>query len=572
MATPTDAAFERAERAAAWLLTLVAVALHGVRALHAGPLWRDEVAALSVAHMSLDDLLRFFQFEAFPLLFPLAVRAYTALVGESDAALRAFGLGVGLLGVAALWLAARLHGRDVPLVSLALVGPSAVFLVFGDSLRGYGLGVALVASTFAWFGRLAVRPSRRSAAGALASALCSVHCLLANSVLLLAIGLSAAAVAGRRGGWRHAALPLAIGALAALSFLPYVPSYWSGTAWNVVFRADFDAAVLAVRFASAVSSPAPAMGALWALTAVAAFGGGAWLAGRRASLAGEERELLAFALLTAVLALLATAGFLWALRYPTPDWYYLALIAVLACSLDTAAGALARRVRAFRVGRLLVAAFSALALAPAALGPVRERMTNLDLIAAAVRARAKERDFVLVAPWPLGIGFRRYYDGVAPWETLPPMEDLRTHRYDLLMEQMRLEDPIAPLRERIESSLRAGGRVFLVGVLEPPPSDAPVPRLAPAPDGPAGWSEGPYRRNWTMRMVDFLRENTLRGGPVPFGDAGPVQRLERVSLQFVSGWRLAGGGSGAGEGAPLGAASASRARARPATAPSQPGP
>src|SRR5687767_5763205 len=39
----------RIETAAAVLLTMLAAALHVMRALHAGPLWRDEAGALQVA-------------------------------------------------------------------------------------------------------------------------------------------------------------------------------------------------------------------------------------------------------------------------------------------------------------------------------------------------------------------------------------------------------------------------------------------------------------------------------------------------------------------------------------------
>ena len=535
MSSSTGGGLERTERAVAGLLTALVVSLHVLRACSAGPLWRDEAAAMSVSQMSLDELLRYFQFEAFPPLFPLTLRAYTGLAGSGDGALRVFGLAVGLLVVAGLWLNARWLRRDVPLVSLMLVGPSATFLVFGDSIRGYGLGAVFIVSTFVCFGRLSMQPSAGNRVAALVSAVLSVQYLLANAVLLLAIGTSAAAVRWHRAGWRQGMVPLGIGALAGLSFLPHVPSYLSGDEWNVVFREDIGLAGMARRFATAASSPAPAMGAVWAAAALATVGGCGWLAQRWRHVAAAERSLVAYALSTSFLALAGTAVFLKILRYPTPDWYYIALLAVLACALDAAAGVVARQARGPRLARLLTLAVAFL-LTPPAVAQVRERMTNLDLVAAVLRERARPRDFILVAPWPLGVSFRRYYDGATPWETLPPMQDLRTHRYDLLMAQMRLPDPLAPLRARIAETLQAGGRVWLVGGLEAPPPGAAPPRLAPAPHDPAGWSEGPYARSWSMQMVDFLRRHRKEGAVVVLPDAGPVQRLEIARLQVMTGW------------------------------------
>src|SRR5437588_7782062 len=105
------------------LLTIVVSVLLFTRATHAGALWRDESAVIQLATMpTTTDVLRNFQRESFPVPFPLTIRAYAALAGTSDAALRAFGFGVGMLLLIVAWLNARIVSREPPLVALALVG------------------------------------------------------------------------------------------------------------------------------------------------------------------------------------------------------------------------------------------------------------------------------------------------------------------------------------------------------------------------------------------------------------------------------------------------------------------
>ena len=135
----------QAEWATAILLTIAVVSLMVVRALHAGGLWRDECAAVQLARMpTFTDIAKNFQYEAFPLLFPTVVRGYTNVFGTSDIAFRMFGLAVGVLLLAVLWFNAWQLGGAPPLLSLSLLGLNTSVLVWGTSVRGYGLGMVLI--------------------------------------------------------------------------------------------------------------------------------------------------------------------------------------------------------------------------------------------------------------------------------------------------------------------------------------------------------------------------------------------------------------------------------------------
>jgi len=136
----------KAEGALAALITLVAVWLRYVAAASGGPLWRDEANTVGLATMpTLRDVWTNLQYDSFPMLWLLIVRALSSLAGPmNDQAFRAFGffVGIGLVGV--LWFYARSFRQAYPLLSLALFAMSPAVIVWGDSLRAYGFGIVLI--------------------------------------------------------------------------------------------------------------------------------------------------------------------------------------------------------------------------------------------------------------------------------------------------------------------------------------------------------------------------------------------------------------------------------------------
>jgi phosphoribosylformylglycinamidine synthase len=83
-------------------------------------------------------------------------------------------------------------------------------ICWGDSVRAYGFGVLLILLTAALLWRLADAPTPRRTALAAVFAVASVQSHYYNSVLLLGLGLGAAAVTLRRGSWRRTGLVLGV--------------------------------------------------------------------------------------------------------------------------------------------------------------------------------------------------------------------------------------------------------------------------------------------------------------------------------------------------------------------------
>lgn len=530
---------KRTETAVAVLITLAVILLHVVRLQHAGALWRDEVGAVQLAQIpTLSEIYARFPHEAFPLVFPCVLRSYIAVAGDGDFALRLFGMLVGIAILGALWLNARSAG-GVPLVSLALLGFHPNFLLFGDSLRGYGLGVLLILLTLCAFSRLVARPGWRTAAAAAVPALLSVHCLLHNSAMLLGIGTAAAVVGAVRGRWRVTVASLGIGLVAALSLLPYRGPLTAARQWDVLLTQEVGPRQILYRSLDALASPHRLIAWIWLLllvTAVVMVIRGSAAAARDDADAPAASDVHLFYLLTIPAALAAQYGFFTMLRYTPRPWYLLAVIALMASALDSL-WTLAERSPALRRVRLAIPVLLAIVALPFTAQEATVRMTNVDLVARRLESEARPRDLVLVDKWYYGISFNRYYQGPADWMTLPALSDYRFHRYDLVKAHMTARDPMQGVLGAVQRTLRSGNAVWWIVGCDMPPVE-PVPlSLPPAPHAASGWADIPYYRSWTRQVESFLHRHARLQTALPIALSQPVNRFECLTIRRFQQWQ-----------------------------------
>jgi Dolichyl-phosphate-mannose-protein mannosyltransferase len=568
----------RLEWLAVLVTALVAVALHLRFVTCVGGLWRDETNSVHLATLpSFAELLSFLDYDSFPILFFAVLRGWLGVFGsDSDVALRALGCIVGLAVLGALWFNARAFGIRWPVLSLALVGLNPMIIRYGDSTRAYGLGILLILLTFHAFWRLVDRPSPpefRRLLIAAGLAVLSVQCLYYNSILLLAIAAGAIAVALRRRAWRTVGIVLGIGILAAVSLLPYLAMMRRMRDWTFMVSYPADIPWLWKRICEVLGSPDPLGIWLWlglflaGVTIVGSFAvsrSWRWFArrgdfeqnsGRRLSssavpLNNDQPDSLPNAVLFAAVALVVGvvgyAVFLRTLRYYTQPWYYITLVAFAACALEVIFGAwpigAGRRILPLflRSGRL-VAGFALLSFTGLLdWQEMSVRHTNVDLLAAQLRPLATNGDVILVPRWECAIPLARYYPGPAEIITLPPIDDHRFHRYDLVLRQMMTADPIHPVLARMEEVLRSGHRVFLAGKLSVPDNDSPPPSLPPAyRDAGGTWHVGDYLGVWQSQAGQFLRAHATRAQriEVPIPGQAHVQDFESLELGVVAGWR-----------------------------------
>ena len=526
------------EIAVAILITCAAVWLHAVRATKAGGLWRDEAGAVNLAQFSsLGEVAANLHHEAFPILFSVTVRAYSALIGGGDTELRVLGFVVGVALLGAVWASARaLHG-GVPLVSLALLGLNASIIQWTDWMRGHGLGTVLILATFALMWRVVTAPSLWVVSLAAITAICSVQTLYYNAVLLLAIGLAGAAVAARGGYWKRAVVILAIGVVAAVSLVPYLQTSRRAAESSVIYTlAEFPFSLFWGKLREALSGSAAGTEWIWVLLVLAALATavGAPLRGTVAR-AARARDAGLYCGLILLIIVPAYFGFLRMLKYQTQPWYYIALMAVVAVAIDGALGVGARGTLT-RITRIAFASTVALWSFLPTSSAIQMRQTNVDLAAEKLNELVAADDLIVVMPWYLGVPFGRYYTGAAEWITVPPIADRKLQRYDLLKQQMAEADPVAPVTAAMVKALRSGNRVWLIGQLMFPEDDY-VPRLLPpAPHPTDGWNEGTYQISWNLRTVHFLQARIGRAEEVPIPLEQPVNPHEDVRIVVVRGW------------------------------------
>jgi hypothetical protein len=533
-----DISPERIAGLVAIIGTLLAGALHIVFGMQAGALWRDEVNSLELATVrTFSEMWMNLDYDSFPALFFLVLRSFAGVpASASDEQLRAFGVAIGLLILGALWLNARVFRFGIPLLSLALIGFNPMVIRYGDSIRAYGLGTLLILLALPAIWKVIESPSPRRIGLAGLAALLSVQCLYYNAILLLAICLGAIAVAVRHRQWSRGLVVLTIGAVSAISLLPYVTIFRRVGSWNFQFKAPITFAFLWGKLSETIAAPVGMARWVWVFLFVAAVCAGAWTLLRRSEehepLPAKDRAL--FALVTLLVSTAGYAGFLRVLSYVTQPWYYVVLLAFAAVCMETLLVSLPLKKWLYLARCGFALAFIGTATFPS-WQALQARQTNVDLIARKLASVVKEGDLLFISPWNYGIPFRRYYHEQTPSVTLPPVKDLRFHRCDIIKRQMMSPAPMAPVLEKIGETLRAGKTVWLVGELIPvPPGKRPLV-VPPGYDGPNGFVSGPFYRAWGEQAGFFVQSHALNLERVPL-PTPPVSHYENLALTSIRGW------------------------------------
>jgi hypothetical protein len=499
----------------------------------AGALWRDEVNSVNtVSAPSLPEFLRQSEFDSFPLLWLLLLRAWVGSgAGATDFGLRIFGLLGGLALFVAVGFAVLRLGRRPPLASMALLAVNPEIVGWGASVRAWGLGAALTIVSLVFVHEATARPSRQRIALAVLFAVLCVQCVFQNPVLLAALVGGAMAAALAAGRSKRALVPFAIGFAAALSLLPYLPLLLRVGEWRSLAHVPLTLEDLAGRAVAVFAASGPLVLACWGMFFGIAFASGAFRLRDRAAAGSERSGLLLQTLVAMALSSVGLILFLQRVGHPTESWYYLGWIALLAACAEVAiASALpSRRLRLALVGLALLVLAAGL---PRTLSSLGERQTNVDAIALHLEEHAESGDLIVVNPWVFAISFGRYYHGSAPLTTLPPLEDHRIHRYDLVKQAMLAADPIAPLRARVQEVLEGGGRVWVVGGLSAPAPGKAPPRLPPPPLPGTGWNAEPYEAAWSMEISALLRKHATR-----ITDIETPRAREYAFLRVFEGWR-----------------------------------
>ncbi|HEY6867273.1 MAG TPA: hypothetical protein VI792_08450, partial [Candidatus Eisenbacteria bacterium] len=424
-----------------------------------------------------------------------------------------------------------------PAASLLLLALHPNAIRFTDAVRPTGLGLlALVlAAALLW------RSLRRATTGSLVlatlGALLAVHTLYPNAFLIAGLCLAGVAVALRRRDRARAALSAGVGLVAALSLLVYLPALSAARDWLPLVRSVSDQSGIWL----ALASPRPWDAWLWVAAIVAGLAVAIARQRPRADTAagasampafGGDADAALFAGVALVAGALAFVGFIAAMQVAARPWYYLPLMALVALCLDALLGPLLRRDPARWIAALVLAGISALHLWEGS-DVLRVRQTNLDVVADSLGAEAGPRDLALVNPWYGGITLHRYLRPGVRWVTVPPLEELSIHRFDLIKRCRESTGVMDSTLAQLAATLAGGGRVWLVGFLPPPPAGAAT---APPPAPALGWDVEAYATAWGAQVSALIAAHALGARGVAVEPGGAVSPAEDVSLRVIEGW------------------------------------
>lgn len=526
----------RLELAGALALTAFILFLHVYQALKVGPFWRDEVS--TIYRSILPSFAKFWAYlpdDSFPALIFGIVRAWIT-AAHNETSLRILGalIGVGIL--AALWLNKKQFGYRLPLVSLALLGLNPTVIHWGDSIRGYGLGLFLIMMTFGLIWKVVESPTRWRVAAAIVSSVLSVQCMYQNAFLLLAISLGGFAVLLRHRAWKRAILLCGIGMIAALSLIPYVPIIRAGAAaYDIAKSDDFNLAYLITVFQTAWSVN-KFVDWIWIVFCASSVVAAIFLIFAPANkTSGTRSDKALFSLTVLVASTILFFFFLRTTHLQTMPWYYLVLLGMWALCIDLGVDLVARS-SWIRILRLALFALTAALVIPNALAMASIRQTTVDRIATFLAKQAGPGDTIVVNPCFYGVSFQHYYHGKARWSTVPPLPELPCLG-DCIQRQLAAENPLGPLLEEVETSLRSGHRIWYVGNIYFPAKGQTIPVLPPAPNGPHGWWAADYVNMWMLQTTGFLQAHTNRVGQMDSKTGEPINELENPSLLVFEGWR-----------------------------------
>jgi hypothetical protein len=541
--SPKDRVVGKVELVVALFITLWCAVLNFTVLQHAGGMWRDEVSSVFVASRpSLWETLSNNGVDSFPAFFSIPFHAWIAAgLGSTDFGLRVFALipALGIVGM--LWWTVRQLGGRVPLISLVLVGLSPAFFRFASGVRAYSLGVVTLLLMVGLLWRLVERPTIKRAILAALGAVLAVQTTYFNVPMLVAVGTAAALVALRRRAWKTLGLLVAVGAVAALSMLPYLSRMQRDSAWSPLTQVSVSAPWIFSCFAEAVEwrlLPGELELWIWLALVVIAVGAFAYqMNPRPAPSPSASSDLALFGLVSLGIGIVCFFGFLKYLGQHTTVWYYVSIMALVAVLGDVAIQKLLQGGTAQRWMQVGLVAAAALWMAPGDYQATHFRWTNVDLVADKLGSLAGPNDLVVVNHWYVGATFARYYKGAAPWTAVPELSHYDYQDMRELMRAMNTPAAVQPVLDRIGRALQSGNRVWLVGgILLCAPGE--VPGATPPDTGNQAQSvAGRYTEHWQRQGGGFPQQHALRLDRVQVPSADPISGFEEEPLSVVTGWQ-----------------------------------
>ena len=494
-----------------------------------GDFWRDEALFIFVSRITpTGELLRYLhQHESHPPLYYLMMRAWTAVAGTGDAALRALPLILGVLLVPLVaWIGARAFGSVAGLVAAILVAVHPNLAYHSAQVRPYAALVlpALVSTYALW--RLVETRRWSTVAVYVVATLAMLYLHHWSWVLLAAQGLALVIVAWLGAPVRDWAPRAGIAwAAVGLGYVPLVPTF--------------------LRHARVAGHPGEELGPLDALArfsdvtvgqlenrlgvAVLLLAAGAMLMRRGGRSHGGDRRLRAYALLGLVppLAVGIALSLSGSSSLMVPHTLT-TLIPFVAMGLGAAIAALLEDRRFVECALLIGLLATALLYDFGRLQ--RTGKTNAGMLAEALEGEARPTDVVVMAPDLYAPSFNYYFDPRFRQVDYPSGGRREVVHFDDYYQRIADTATLAALEDSIRAFERRGSRVWFVSNAATFSDTAPLPDRLPPVNSPQENTASYIRGRQVERMIRGIygRPDSLivPGRETPLLEALGAERFE----------------------------------------------
>jgi hypothetical protein len=333
-----------------------------------------------------------------------------------------------------------------------------------------------------------------------------------------------------------------VGFIAALSLIPYIQVIRSAAAWVPLVQVpDYSFQWFSLRLRNTLDAASSWASIIWfGAVALCLFLGLRRYTSRRIdAVTAPIDDPLLFGWVTLVIGAGGSYAFLKILSYYTQPWYYLTLLCIVGVSLDVGFGSLVRS-NAARLTRLVCAVSISILVVVSALQFLRERMTNVDDVAAQLEQIARPGDLIVVTPWHFSISLARYYRGEARMATIPTTSFRRFHRYDVIRAEMMERDQRSPIHDAellTATALKSGARVLIAGAPRFPSTAATISMPPAAPTREGLWLEGVHQEAWNDSYGQFVRRHARSLTVIHYPSVTEISHYERLAIVQAEGWR-----------------------------------
>lgn len=477
-----------------WLLYLLfawIIFLHLFRLIKAGPMWRDEISSIYVATApSLKCLYNAQAYDSFPLLNALILRLWITIFGigtnvssANDFYIRIYGFLCGLALISALiWTCVRAF-KSKPIFSIILFALSPAVIIWGDSIRAYGLGTAMIIIFMGLLWRLIISPSILNFYLTATFGILSVWTLYGNAFLVLSIcgaGMLLSIIQKRNS---IALKILLIGLISALSLLLNLTTFKK----LVLFSKSVNQYITIDCIMRSSWNFITVFGVIYGYMFILALIISIIICisiickKKEKDLNSENDSLFTFILLTLIFSILTFTLYLHIIGIPPQNWYFIPIAAVIVSLID---GSLRSLYSDKCINKIifLIIIISTILFGPSSLQMLAVRMTNVDQVAENIQTHATKKDLILLNDPYQASTFVRYYHGAGDVQVWPPCSPdlLKSQALNpILNATYSKNDAIAPLLQNCNKTLSIGGKVWLVGAPTAVPIDSPPHMLNP---------------------------------------------------------------------------------------------